>query len=279
MREITSSTNPIVKQLRALVSSKKARQESGTFIAEGWRGIDTLLRHSSGQYVLERLIITQAWLDDSRLPDPKMDRMSTSPIEAADSAATAGLLEEYETILLPELLFEKISDVRNSQGILGVVRHHPQPYIAPETGCLLLLDNLRDPGNLGTLIRSAVGAGFDGILLYGDCVESYNPKVVRSTMGTFACCTQWNVGESEIDQLLSSGFELCVTTGSGGQSLYETNFGTRTILAIGSEAHGISETLMHRATKRITIPLRPECESLNAAVAGSICMFQITCGR
>jgi TrmH family RNA methyltransferase len=252
IREITSATNPFVKQLRALASSKKARQESGTFIIEGWRGIDTLLRHDSRQYTLETLVIAPDWNDDSRLP------------------------KDVDTVMLTTPVFDKISDVRNSQGILGIVRHDPVSFAVPETGNFLLLDNLRDPGNLGTLIRSAVGSGFDGVLLYGDCVEPFNPKVVRATMGTFAFCNLWPTGETEIGQLKKAGYELCVTTGLGGESLYESAFGSKTVLVIGSEAHGVSDALMQRADKLITIPLRPECESLNAAVAGSICMFRIS---
>lgn len=251
IREITSAGNPFVKQLRALASSRKARQESGTFIIEGWRGIDTLLRHKSLQYALETLVISTDWIKDARLP------------------------EDVDTVAIPHHLFEKISDVKNAQGILGVVRHAPASFAVPESGNFLLLDHLRDPGNLGTLIRSAVGAGFDGVLLHGDCVEPFNPKVVRATMGTFAFCNLWHIGETEVAQLTEAGYALCITTGLGGESLYESSFGPKTVLVIGSEAHGVSDPLMQRAGKLITIPLRPECESLNAAIAGSICMFRI----
>ena len=159
IREITSTTNPLVKELRSLATSKKARQESGTFIIEGWRGIETLLAHESRQYKLEMLVVSKGGESDPRLP------------------------ESIETVVLPDFVFAKISDVKNAQGILGVVRHSPAPFeFFPDTGNYLLLDNLRDPGNLGTLIRSAVGADFDGILLHGDCVEPFNPKVIREFM-------------------------------------------------------------------------------------------------
>ncbi|HEY5653798.1 MAG TPA: RNA methyltransferase [Pontiella sp.] len=252
-KEITSAANPFIKQLKALASSKKVRQETDTFIIEGWRSIKTLLAHESQRYRLEQLIISSEWVKDSRIPD------------------------SIETIHLSDHLFEKISDVRNAQGILGVVRSLPNPFNPSKCiGNYLLLDNLRDPGNLGTLIRSAVGAGFKGVLLYGDCVEPFNPKVIRSTMGTFAFCNIWIVGSEEIEQMMQAGYELCVTTGAGGDSLYKTRFSKNNILVIGSEAHGVSENLMMQATKKITIPLSEECESLNAAIAGSICMFEIT---
>ncbi|MEN7972749.1 MAG: RNA methyltransferase [Verrucomicrobiota bacterium] len=255
IREITSTSNPLVKELRALASSKKARQETGTFIIEGWRGIETLLSHESRHYKLEQLVVVKGEKDDPRLPD------------------------SIDTTILPDFVFEKISDVKNAQGILGVVRHTPCPFeFSPDAGNYLLLDNLRDPGNLGTLIRSAVGAGFDGILLHGDCVDPSNPKVIRSTMGTFAYCNVWNISRGDIDQLMDAGYELCVTTGHNGESLYETAFTKKTVLVIGSEAHGASNELIQLTTKRITIPLAKECESLNAAMAGGICMFQITRG-
>jgi len=250
-KEITSATNPFVKHLKALASSKKARQESGTFIIEGWRGIKTLLEHESRQYKLEQLVVSKDW-DGGELP--------------------TGI----ETTLLPDHLLEKVSDVRNAQGILGVVRHTPYPFdFFPDTGNYLLLDNLRDPGNLGTLIRSAVGAGFDGVLLYGDCVEPFNPKVIRSTMGTFAFSNVREIGDAEVEDLLGHGYDLCVTVGLGGESLYNATFGKKTVLVIGSEAHGVSNTLFDNATRKITIPLAQECESLNAAIAGSICMFEL----
>ena len=252
MREINSAANPFVKQLRALVSSKKARQESGTFIIEGWKGIDTLLRYKSPQYELETLVIDTGWINDPRLP------------------------EKVDAVVLPDPLFEKTSDVRNAQGILGIVRHTPASVAVPEMGNFLLLDNLRDPGNLGTLIRSAVGAGFDGVLLYGDCVEPFNPKAVRATMGTFAFCNLWKIGETELEQLKDAGYDFCITTGRGGESIIESSFGAKTVLVVGSEAHGVSDALMQRADRLITIPLQPECESLNAAVAGSICMFRVS---
>lgn len=249
IREITSPTNPLVKHLRALSSSKKTRQETGKFIIEGWRGIKTLLEHQSPAYQLEQLVVSKDW--NKKLPD------------------------DIDTVVLPDHVFEKISDVRNAQGILGVVSRKSEQAELPTIGKFLLLDNLRDPGNLGTLIRSAVGSGFDGILLYGDCVEPHNPKVIRSTMGTFAFSNVWNVGADDIFQCLENGFDLCVTTGFGGDNLYESEFSDKTILVIGSEAHGVSDELFAKATKKITIPLQPECESLNAAIAGSICMFEI----
>ena len=92
---------------------------------------------------------------------------------------------------------------------------------------------------------------------------------------TFAFCPVKAVGDEEISQLLAAGYDLCATTGLGGENLYQSRFSSKTVLAIGSEAHGVSDALMARATRKITIPLAPGCESLNAAIAGSICMFHL----
>lgn len=255
MREITSAGNPLVKQLRALASSRKARRESGTFIIEGRRGIDTLLSQESRQYRMELLAVSSG------------------------AAATAPLPDAPDTVVLPDFVFEKISTVKNSQGILAVIRRMPVPFeFFPDTGRYLLLDSVRDPGNLGTLIRSAVGAEFDAVLLYGDCVEPFNPKVVRSTMGTFVFCPVWQVVRTDLERMIATGYQLYATAGHEGDSLYETAFGTKTILTIGSEAHGVSGELMELASQTVTIPLAKECESLNAAMAGSICMFHIRHG-
>lgn len=255
IREITSPANPFVKELRSLATSKKARQESGTFIIEGRRGIETLLAHESRQYTLETLVL------------------------AGDIPDVAHLTARNDTIVLPDFVFEKVSAVKNSQGILGIVRHTPAPFeFFPDCGRYLILDSIGDPGNMGTLIRSAVGAEFDGVLLYGDCVDPFNPKVIRSTMGTFAYCGIWNISRQDIERMIDTGYELCVTTGHDGDSLYDVPFGKKTALVIGSEAHGVSDELMALASRKITIPLAKECESLNAAMAGSICMFHIRHG-
>lgn len=257
-QEITSTANPLVKELRNLATSKKARQENGCFLIETWRGIDTLLRHDSSQYQIEQLVISNDWVDDPLIKQA----LRRHP--------------NLQTAVLAEFLFEKITDVKNSQGILGVIRHRPQPLsINPERGHYLLLDAIRDPGNLGTMIRSAVGAGYDGILLLNDCVEPFNPKVIRSTMGTFAYINIWNITWDDLTQIQKKGYELYAATGLGGDSLYETEFSEKTILIVGSEAHGVSDELMKISNKTVTIPLNPRCESLNAAIAASICMFHI----
>jgi TrmH family RNA methyltransferase len=171
---------------------------------------------------------------------------------------------------------EQLSDCRTSQGILGVVEYVHEPLVInPEQGNYLLVDSLTDPGNLGTLIRSAVAFGFDGVFLHGDTVEVFNPKTVRATMGALPFCRHWKTGDEIFKTIGENGYELISTVIHGGENLHEMKFGPKNVLVIGSEAHGVSETVQKRATRHLSIPISAEVESLNAAVAGSICMFSM----
>jgi len=282
IREITSASNPLVKELRALVNSKKTRQQSGTFIIEGRRGIETLVAHASGAYRLEKLVLSNDCPARRSLPDHHDCSVADDVKKEKDKAFFQALEKKFqglEIVTVPDFIFKKISDVKHAPGILGVVRHIPIPFtVKPGNGYYLLLDSISDPGNLGTLIRSAVAAGFDGVLLYGNCVEYTNPKVIRATMGTFPAIGIWHIEKAEIFQFLENGYELVATAVKDGENLYETEFTPKTILVIGNEAHGVSPDIIELAQKKITIPIKPACESLNAAVAGSICMFQIVNG-
>ena len=253
IQKITSATNPLIKELRALATSKKARRENNRFILEGWRGIKTLFEHPSESFKIIHLIITPNWENDHRLP-------STLP-----------------TTQLPEALFSKISDVKNAQGILAIIQHHPTPFsFNPTAGKYLLVDQLRDPGNLGTLIRSAVGAQFDGILLHGNCVDPFNPKTIRASMGTFAHLTLSPISSTELTKMQAADYTLYATTGSNGSNIYSTPFPPKLILAIGSEAHGLCETILQTADEKITIPLAPTCESSTPPLLEASACFKLT---
>ena len=254
MKTIASASNPFVKRLRALAGSAKARREAGCFLVEGRRAVESALK--TGRLEVETLVTSEAFPDELDAP------------------------EDIERVSVPERLFDRFSGVRNAQGVLAVVRMPEDPLeFDSSRGRYLLLDELRDPGNLGTLVRSAVGAGFDAVLLCGDCVDPYNPKAVRATMGTIAAARIHSVDLADVDRMKAAGYALCIATGDAEETLYETPFGERLVLAVGSEAHGVRPALRERADRSFRIPLRPACESLNAAIAGSVCLFQIACAR
>jgi TrmH family RNA methyltransferase len=256
MQTITSKDNPKLKTVRALVRSKKDRQEASAFVMEGVRAISALIDGSAlSQYRLKEI-----WVSE------KVDAASLPRFEAAGMP----LLQISHDIM------EQLSDCRTSQGILGVVEYTPAPLmINPERGNYLLLDGLMDPGNMGTLIRSAVAFGFDGVLLHGDCVEVFNPKTVRATMGALPFSNVWKVDDQIFQWLEDFGYDLIATVLNAGENLHEMKFGPKNVLVIGNESHGVSEAVQKRAARKLSIPMAGNVESLNAAVAGSICMFSM----
>lgn len=248
MQMIRSKENAKLKAVRALVRSKKERQENSSFVIEGVRALRALLDGSA----LSQYTLREVW--------------------CSEKAPSLGSVD-VPLYCIPHELMEQLSDCQTSQGVLGVVDYRSVPLdILPEKGSYLLLDQLMDPGNLGTLIRSAVAFGFNGILLYGDCVEVFNPKSIRSTMGALPFVNHWRVDESVFDHLKQMDYDLFSTVLRGGETLGEISFGDRNVLIIGNEARGISEDVHARSTRHLSIPMSGQVESLNAGVAGSICM-------
>ena len=278
---ITSKDNTKLRAVRALVRSKKERQETSCFVMEGVRALSALIEGAA----LPQYALREVWVSDK---------------------APQNIVADY---CISHEFMEQLSDCRTSQGVLGVVEYTPATLeINPNKGNYLLLDRLMDPGNMGTLIRSAVAFGFDGVLLHGDCVEVFNPKTVRATMGALPFCnfqaleparsiglmncvgarTKTGAGilspealvkeEACFQTLEKLGYELISTVLSGGEDLYKMDFGPKTVLVIGNEANGVSEEILKRATRVLSIPMSGNVESLNAAVAGSICMSSLSAG-
>jgi TrmH family RNA methyltransferase len=253
MQTIISKDNPKLKAVRALLRSKKDRQEASAFVMEGVRALSALT-DGTGRSAYK---LKEVWVSAG---SPELARDFAVPVYA-----------------IAHDVMEQLSDCRTSQGLLGVVEYAPEPLVIdPERGNYLLLDNLSDPGNLGTLIRSAVAFGFDGVFLRGDTVEVFNPKTVRATMGALPFSRHWKTGDEIFQTLETSGYDLISTVLHGGENLHEMKFGPKNVLVIGNEAHGVSGDVQQRATRNLSIPMAGNVESLNAAVAGSIGMFAMS---
>jgi TrmH family RNA methyltransferase len=143
-------------------------------------------------------------------------------------------------------------------------------------GLLVLLDNIRDPGNMGTIIRTADAAGCAGVVVSDGCADIYNPKVLRSTMGSIFHLPVCHGGSiTEMMQLIKQrGFLLCASHLEGSVSIYEADLSGNTALIIGSEAEGISGETAAKADLLVKIPMAGRAESLNASVAAGIMMFE-----
>ena len=253
MQIISSKDNAKLKGVRALLRSKKEREKLGCFVLEGVRALSPL----NGDAALPQYKLKEVWMSDK-----------------ADAAVSLPFVDfGVSRFQIPHEWMEQLSDCRTSQGFLGVVEVAPVLFvIQPDRGRYLLLDRVMDPGNMGTLIRSAVAFGFDGVLLHGDCVEVFNPKTVRATMGALPFCCVHTLNEDWFSALTSAGYELFSTVLRGGENLYEMKFGLKTVLVIGNEAQGVSSEIQRRTSWALSIPMTGQVESLNAAVAGSVCM-------
>lgn len=169
-------------------------------------------------------------------------------------------------------VFAKMCDTVNSQGILAIVEIPSNELQKPRGNCLVL-DKLQDPGNVGTLIRSAVACGFTDIYAVNS-VDLYSPKVLRSAMSAHFCAKLYQCNSIEDIFGLLEDCQVVVAD-MGGENVFQTQFADRVALIVGNEGNGISDFSKQHANKIIAIPMENNFESLNAAVAGSVIMYQI----
>lgn len=248
---ITSRQNPKIKEIRKLNSASKFRTQAGSFVAEGIR----LLEEAEGTQIQPEWVLYTESLD----PRGK---------ELIEKYISRGILCETVT---PEVM-EAASDTRTPQGILGVFRLISLPL--PVTPSLLLiLDALHDPGNLGTLLRTSLAAGADGLLLAPGCVDPFSPKVLRSGMGAHfklpILTLEWPGIEAA-----TKGMDLFLAEMENGSSLWDSDLTRRVGIILGSEAHGAGPQARKLAHHSIHIPISPQIESLNAAAAGAVLLFE-----
>lgn len=255
---ITSSQNPVFKEIKSL-KNRKDRVEKGLYYVEGLRIVNEALKENV-----------------------KISEVAVSEEFAADSL-NAGILSKIEmlnvkTHLFSAKLFKEIADTETPQGIIAVIRikNHELELELDRTGLYVILDSIRDPGNIGTIIRTADAAGFSGVILSIGCVDLYNPKVLRSTMGSVF---HMPVYQSEdiikvIKLLKSKGINLYVSHIEGIVSIFKADMSYGSAIVIGSEAEGVCEEVKILADLLVRIPMPGKAESLNASVAAGIMMYE-----
>lgn len=249
---ITSASNPALKRVRSL-QRRRSRLQERAFIVEGVRAVNDALQANQP---LEAIYIR----DDFDLE--ALDRRGSVPIPRR----VAGQV------------FDDLSDVVHPQGVLAIMpMTDPAELPGDEPGSsplVVILDGIRDPGNMGTLFRSAAGAGVDHLVVGPGCVDPYAPKVVRSAMGA-----HWRIPFSqrsweELDPLLEQ-LSFVALADARGDAVYDmAGWEQPCAMVIGGEAFGPSDAAHARATLSVTIPLLNGMESLNAGVAGSLLMFE-----
>lgn len=246
---ITSLTNPKVKYVRRLQTEKKFRLQEQAFVVEGSRwlaelpllGYDPLL-----------VVSTDTWLataNDDILP----------------------YLADRVQVVSPAVL-AAMSDVETPPGVLAVLPIRPLPLpVAPSW--LLVLDGVMNPGNLGTILRSAAAAGVEGVLLGPGCVDVYNPKVVRGGMGAHVRLPLATLSWAEI-LTVTQKMARWLAVVDGGEVYTAVDWRRPSVLVIGGEANGVGGQALEAMSGRVTIPMHRQTESLNAAMAASIILFE-----
>lgn len=255
MIEITSTRNQLLKEIRSL-DKRKHRWEQGKFLVEGIKTVEEALEMDG---LVTRVIFTE----------------SLSSTERGDMLSKR-LRVLSNTVFIPEALFRNISNVENSQGVLAVIDFIPRgTEDVPEEGILFYLDGLQDPGNLGTIIRSADAFGISGIVFGENCVDPYNPKVVRATMGSIFRVPLYfkKSGEDFLDQVGHSR-KILATSLNDATPLNLIRFIGSEVIVIGNEGHGVSQEILDKSDLNIVIPMVGDAESLNAGVAASIIMYE-----
>ena len=183
---------------------------------------------------------------------------------------------QWEWIAVSPGVFKHISDTQTPSGIAALVMMNNYDWLSllEEQKILLLLDAVTDPGNMGTIIRTAWALGIDGILLLPDCVDVYSPKVVRASMGGIFNVPLFQVNMEQVEQLCHQGYRIMAASADGDVSVYEADFSGSLLICIGNERRGINQDLQNISRIKVKIPTNPKADSLNAAVACSIIVAQ-----
>lgn len=251
---ITSTSNEKIKHVAALQQKARLRREESLFVIEGgrlfWEASVSLIKET---YVTERFL------------------------KNADESMRERLAETgYEEVT--EQVFGKMSDTKAPQGILAVLaqQDYRREELLGEAPLLLLLENIQDPGNLGTILRTAEGAGVTGVILSGDCADIYQPKVVRSTMGSLFRVPFYRSGElrREIEFLRERKVRVYAAYLEGSVCYDEMDYQGGSAFVIGNEGNGLIKETAEAADARIRIPMEGRLESLNAAVSAALLVYE-----
>ena len=266
METIRSHDNSKIKHIKKLLVDKQYREEQHSFVAEGARWVYDALNFLTVNPVCAKETFRAVFVKESRAEAfAELIKTIKSNVGADKIFAVA------------DAVFDKISDTEHSQGILAELGQPPNS-ISFQSPHMLYLDRIRDPGNLGTIIRAAIAAGYNGIIL-DNCADAFGPKVVRSTLGALLKAdirTAWEgCIESLKNYVINGNYQIFAADMNGENVFTLTQKPEKLCLIIGSEADGIRPELLKLADKTVSIPMQ-RTESLNASVAAGILMYQLS---
>ena len=252
-KEITSRDNALVKHIAKLQTSARYRAENREFVAEGLRICKDCIDNG---VQIKTLVLTSEFAEKF-------------PEQAAEFAEKA-----QEKVVVPNAVFGKISDTKTPQGIL-IIGEIPKKSATDisVTGRYVALENIADPSNLGAVARTAEALGVDGIILSGNGCDPYSPKALRASMGTLLRMPVF-VFDNFVSDLKNTDLKLYACVVSGGEIINTVAFAGGSAVLIGNEANGLTDAAVS-VSEKVTIPMRGKAESLNAAVAASIALWEL----
>jgi TrmH family RNA methyltransferase len=253
MKSISSKDNAAYKAVAKLIASASERRKAGLSVIDGTH---LLAAYLDAGLIPESLLVSRAGMDDAEVAR-LVERSAPAPVT-----------------LLSDALYESLSTVESPTGVIACVRP-PSPQPVPNDAKLvLLLEGIQDPGNVGTLLRSAAAAGAGHVLLSPACAFAWSPKVLRAGMGAHFAV---NIVEgADLAAWLSAYRGRSVAlSGDGSTSLYDLDLRGPTALLVGNEGQGLSAALLAAASVKARIPMPGRIESLNAASAGGIAIFEV----
>lgn len=255
MQVISSKDNEMIKNIRKL-KEKKYRDIENEFIVEGIKLVEEAIEENA---TIKQIVVCEECVNDGTLTQEIRYKIA-----------------KCECIYVTEKVFNLLSDVKTPQGILAVIRKkNKNNEIDYSQDIIIALDGIQDPGNLGTILRTVDSAGLNQIIISKNSADSYNPKVVRSTMGAIF---RVNIIETDnlvetLKQVQKNKFEVVVTALDTNNSIYDIEYKNKAII-IGNEANGVSKEVQDLANKKVKIPMLGKTESLNASVATSIMIYE-----
>ncbi len=254
MNKITALSNPLVKEIKSL-HSRKGRDKAGLFIIEGLKLVNDAIK--------------------AGLPVRLIAYNESCPVDYIHQNVD---IEQY---IFSDEVMKKVSTTDSPVSIIAVARKPETkkdilPAICQKSSLVVILDNISDPGNLGTIIRTCCGAGIDALLLAGDSVDLYNPKVIRSSAGLAWKMQVIKVKDKQqlVDQLKSSKFRIIVADAKAEYCYYDRVYGQKAAIVFGSESHGVSDIFIQAADPAVKIPISQDVESLNVAISAAIILFE-----
>lgn len=250
---ITSSSNQQMKNIAQLIKKAKVRKEQGIFVVEGRKMFTEVPREwLAGVYVSENFL---------------------------EQEGAEKLLADTEYEVVSDSVFKSISDTQTPQGILCLVKipqYELSELLQGERTHLLVLESIQDPGNLGTMLRTGEGAGITGVIMNQTTVDLFNPKTIRSTMGSIYRVPYYISSnlEETVQKLKTQGISVYAAHLRGKMQYDEPDYTKASAFLIGNEGNGLSDAIADMADSYIRIPMEGQVESLNAAISATLLMYE-----